>query len=372
MRTADTVLTMIVLLTWDLPAGLAPEPVGPPLLKVDGKQLKTPEGKVVRLQGLNIPSLEWGQGEHLLQSLGVAIDDWGVNVIRLPLSQDRWFGHGKEKKDGGAAYRKTVREFVGQAAGRRCYVILDLHWSNTGTWGENIGQHNMPDDKSAEFWGQLAAAFANHPAVLFDLYNEPHGVSWEVWRNGGKVVETDKKAPTGKHEYETPGLQKLLDVCRSQGAKNIVVAGGLDWAYDLTGIVKGHALNDPTGNGPIWAYDTVQRQVTWTPDTATPGAWDVTVATFGTYRAFANPITGAPWKGAGLMAGEIQYVVTAPAPPSAANLPAVSPNTLRSQGIVDELFGQPNGSTAVTMTGGAYNFVYEGIPGAPGGLYFQH
>ena len=41
-------------------------------------------------------------------------------------------------------------------------------------------------------------------------------------------------------------------------------------------------------------------------------------------------------------------------------------------GIVDELFGQSNGSTAVTMTGGAYNFVYQGIPGAPGGLYFQH
>ena len=139
---------------------------------------------------------------------------------------------------------------------------------------------------------------------------------------------------------------------------------------DTTSATTG--ANDPTGNGPIWAYDTVQRQVTWTPDTATPGAWDVTVATFGTYHAFANPITGAPWKGAGLMAGEIQYVVTAPAPPSAAHLPAVSPNTLRSQGIVDELFGQPNGSTAVTMTGGAYNFVYQGIPGAPGGLYFQH
>lgn len=139
---------------------------------------------------------------------------------------------------------------------------------------------------------------------------------------------------------------------------------------DTTSATTG--ANDPAGNGPIWAYDTVQRQVTWTPDTATPGAWDVTVATFGTYHAFANPITGAPWTGAGLMAGEIQYVVTAPAPPSAAHLPAVSPNTLRSQGIVDELFGQPNGSTAVTMTGGAYNFVYQGIPGAPGGLYFQH
>jgi hypothetical protein len=147
---------------------------------------------------------------------------------------------------------------------------------------------------------------------------------------------------------------------------------GVDDTFSPPGTWTGPT--DPGGNGPIWAYDTVQRQVTWTPDTATPGAWDVTVATFGTYHAFANPITGAPWKGAGLMAGEIQYVVTATAPaaPSAANLPAVSPNTLRSQGIVDELFGQPNGSTAVTMTGGAYNFVYEGIPGAPGGLYFQH
>ena len=139
---------------------------------------------------------------------------------------------------------------------------------------------------------------------------------------------------------------------------------------DTTSVPTG--VNDPTGNGPIWAYDTVRRQVTWTQDTANSKAWDVTVATFGSYHAFANPITGAHWKGAGLMAGEIQYVVTAPAAPSAANLPAVSPNTLRSQGIVDELFGQPNGSTAVTMTGGAYNFVYEGIPGAPGGLYFQH
>ncbi len=147
---------------------------------------------------------------------------------------------------------------------------------------------------------------------------------------------------------------------------------GVDDTFSPPAGITWTGPNDPTGNGPIWAYDNVQRQVTWTPDATTPGAWDVTVATFGTYHAFANPITGAAWKHDGLMAGEIQYVVTSPTPPSAANLPAVSSNTLRSQGIADELFGQPNNSTAVTMTGGAYNFVYEGIPGAPGGLYFQH
>ncbi len=78
-------------------------------MKVEGNKLKTADGKAVRLRGVNIPSLEWGQGEHLFDSLGVAIDGWGVNVVRLPLSQDRWFGRTKEKKDGGAHYRQTVR-----------------------------------------------------------------------------------------------------------------------------------------------------------------------------------------------------------------------------------------------------------------------
>jgi hypothetical protein len=254
MRPTTVVLTLTVLMACGPRLSLAAGETDPPLLKVEGKKLKAPDGKAVRLRGVNIPSLEWGQGEHLFESLRVAIDDWGANVIRLPVSQDRWFGHTKEKKDGGAAYRKTVREFVEKAAAKKSYVILDLHWSDAGTWGEHVGQHQMPDDHSAEFWADAAAAFANHPAVLFGLYNEPHDVSWEVWRDGGKVVESDKKAPGGKLEYNTPGMQKLLDICRDKGAKNVVVVAGLDWGYDLSGIAKGHALKDPKGNGVV--YDT--------------------------------------------------------------------------------------------------------------------
>ncbi len=251
MRIITAFLTMAVLLVHELPAFSAE----PPLLKAEGKQLKTHDGKTVQLRGVNIPSLEWSQGEHLFDSLRVAIDDWGANIIRLPLSQDRWFGRTSEKKDGGKGYQNTVQDFIRRAAEKQCYVILDLHWSNAGPWGQNIGQHQMPDDNSVLFWKDVAAsaAFANHPAVLFGLYNEPYGVSWQVWRDGGKVVEEDKK--TGrKLEYHTPGLQKLLDVCRDMGANNVVLAGGLDWGYDLSGIAQGHTLHDSRGNGVV--YDT--------------------------------------------------------------------------------------------------------------------
>jgi hypothetical protein len=235
-------------------AGEATAKKGLPLLKVEGNRLKTSQGALVRLQGVNIASLEWtSKGEHVPQSLSVAITEWHANIIRLPLSQDRWFGRGNEQKDGGAAYRKLVQELVQSAAAQQCYLLLDLHWSDAGVWGRNISQHNMPDDNSVAFWEAVASAYANHPAVLFDLYNEPHSVSWEVWRNGGTVSEKNDKAPDGRLEYHTPGMQKLLDACRSQGAKNVIVAGGLDWAYDLSGVVKGYALADPKGNGVVYA-----------------------------------------------------------------------------------------------------------------------
>jgi hypothetical protein len=81
-----------------------------------------------------------------------------------------WFGQTKEKKDGGAYYRKTVHDFVDKTAAKRCYVILDLHWYGEARWGEkNSPQHKVPDDSSIGFWAAAATAFANQPAVLFDV-----------------------------------------------------------------------------------------------------------------------------------------------------------------------------------------------------------
>jgi endoglucanase len=262
MRLATAVLTMTVLLACRVPECPAGEPPGPPPLKVEGTHLTTPDGKVAPLRGLNLPTLEWGQGEHLFRSLDMAVDEWHVNFIRLTVSQDRWFGHTKEKKDGGAHYRQTVHEFVKRAAAKRCYVLLNLHFIDPGLWLDEdeaqkgqyvVWTHKMPDDHSVDFWASAAREFANDPAVLFDLYNEPGNVSWAVWRDGGNLVEKNKNAPGGQWEYHSPGMQKLVDTCRDQGAKNIVVAEGLNWGYDLSGVVKGFALKDPGGNGVAYS-----------------------------------------------------------------------------------------------------------------------
>lgn len=221
----------------------------PPMLTVSGNKVLTADGKEVWLQGLCVPSLEWSNtGERILQAVIAGIEDWKANVIRLPVSGKRWFGQEKGQDDDGAAYRALVDQCVLACSSRSVHLILDLH------------HYRAPKDLDVAFWKDAAIRYKDNPAVLFGLLNEPHNISWEVWRNGGEV--TDKKRVTDAANenaevlttFTTVGMQGLIDAVRDTGAKNIVLVGGLDWAYDLSGVLKGFGCSDPTGNGII--YDT--------------------------------------------------------------------------------------------------------------------
>ncbi|MES2460866.1 MAG: cellulase family glycosylhydrolase [Armatimonadota bacterium] len=232
----------------------APQPAKwPKELRVVGNQVQTGDGKPIWLQGLNVVSLEWSvKGESVLRSTQVAIDDWKSGIIRLPVKEEYWFGKSAGQKDGGTAYRALVDDVVTIAANRGAYILLDLH------------RFRAPREEHVAFWKDAATHYKNHPAVLFDLFNEPHGVSWKVWRDGGFVP--DKETPADEDAFlsaqdktkssqgfQSPGMQRMVDTVRETGARNIVVAGGLDWSYDLTGIANGFALKDATGNGIIYA-----------------------------------------------------------------------------------------------------------------------
>ena len=112
----------------------------------------------------------------------------------------------------------------------------------------------MPDRNSLAFWKDFAAAYKNHPAVVFDLYNEPHDVSWDAWLNGGPVTEKNRRANT-ELSFEAVGMQALLDAVRGTGAKNLVIAGGLDWLpsgdrdSNATHLISGDLAATDVANG---------------------------------------------------------------------------------------------------------------------------
>jgi hypothetical protein len=251
MKRASFAIGILILAGLVMPAGL----MGAPLrLKVVGNQLLTSEGRAAVLRGVNCAGMEFsndGEG-HILKTVETAVAGWHANFIRLPLSQDRWFGRAPLQTDGGASYRALVRQVVDFCSGHNAYILLDLHWSDAGEWGKNIGQHYLPDENSIVFWKSLAPIYKDESAVLFDLYNEPSRISWDQWFNGGPINETDEKTGA-KLSYRSVGLRTVLEAIRSTGARNVVVAGGINWSYELGGILEGHELVDPDGDGVVYA-----------------------------------------------------------------------------------------------------------------------
>lgn len=225
---------------------------GPPRsveLRVQGNQIVTVEGsKSVWLQGLDVDSMQWGMGERILQSIRVGIDQWHANVIRLPVNEHFWFAKESYQKGDPQPYRTLVDQAVQLCAAKGAYLVIDLH------------RFRAPTQEHVDFWKDVAERYKNNPAVLFELFNEPHDISWDIWKNGGTVTDKPKadsdvvsENSEALRQFNTPGMQALIDTVRQTGARNIVIVGGLDWSYDLSGIVNGYALDDRGGNGIVYS-----------------------------------------------------------------------------------------------------------------------
>ena len=271
------------------------------MLKVKGNKIFDTGDKEVRLIGVNRAGLEWdAKDKRIVKSIQQACDDWKCNVIRVPLDQDRWFGFAEEQDDdrNGELYRKIVDKIANELQKRNKYMILDLHWNNMNEWGHNVGQHKMPDLNSIIFWKDVATRYKNHPAVLFSLYNEPHSVSWDIWKNGGYITEHFKDDETGakkQGKYMTAGYQQLTDTVRHVGANNIVVLAGLDWGFTLEEVLNGYEIDQGNGNGII--YDS--HIYPWKPldwDTHVPlklaEKYPILIGEFGHYGDTAKPNEG--------------------------------------------------------------------------------
>lgn len=219
-------------------------------------------GQPFIFHGVNRDSLEWGRDNwggcggdgHFTAADFDNIAAWSVNTVRLPLSQANWLG----RRCNATAYLRLVDQAVALANSRGMYVILDLHWTDVGGKAACdadclTGQQPMPDADSVRFWHGVAARYAGNPGVLFGLFNEPHDVPWACWRDGGCTVTASTPNPkNGKPvTYTAVGMQQIYDTVRTVAPDNVVLVGGLDWAYDLSGVGAGFALR-----GTNIVYDT--------------------------------------------------------------------------------------------------------------------
>jgi hypothetical protein len=206
-----------------------------PWVGVKGSRLVNRDGRPVRLLGVNRSCTEYScqQGNGIFQGPSdaasiAAIAAWGVNTVRVPLNESCWLDlAGVPAEYSGAAYRRAIVGWVKRLEEGGMYVVLDLQFAAPG------GQQAksivpLPDaDHAPSFWRSVASTFRDDRSVLFDLYTEPHDVSWDCWEYGCRLEGE------GVGTYQAVGMARLVRAVRSTGARQPIVLSGIDYAHDL-------------------------------------------------------------------------------------------------------------------------------------------
>ena len=182
-----------------------------------------------------------------------AMRSWNVNVVRIPLNEDCWLGINGVKISA-ATYRSAIVKLVADLRAAGFYVIVDLHWSAPAAQLA-LSQNPAPDqDHSPAFWSSVATTFAADTGVLYDLYNEPffywiapggpdentclwNGCTLTQYETGGTPFSISAN-------WQSAGFNELIADIRATGARNVIMAGGTNWARDLSGWLA-HRPSDP-------------------------------------------------------------------------------------------------------------------------------
>ncbi len=145
-----------------------------------GRQVRDPRGRPFLMHGFSRPSLEWlTMGDHLSKGDVDLMASWGANTIRIPTNQDFLL---EDSCHYASTYLQTLDQLVDWIIADGMNTMIDLHWSdrNEQCIGK-MGQQLMADERSLLFWQRMAEHYRQNPHVFFDLYNEPHNVTWDCW-----------------------------------------------------------------------------------------------------------------------------------------------------------------------------------------------
>ena len=225
----------------------------PQLCASDNRITDALSGRVTTLRGINRSGLEYSEPSEdgFLTSAALSqreieeiVRGWGANVIRLPFNQD-WAMRGRGNFSA-ESYRQALDQVISWAAALGAYTILDLQWLSADTTFGRLGDESanrvapLPDKTSIELWATLAERYRDEPAVLFDLFNEPHSPLQDdenpmyFVANDGSI-EIGEPREFGSDEWNR-WASKIAATIHEIHSHALVFVSGVDWGFDLRGV----------------------------------------------------------------------------------------------------------------------------------------
>jgi endoglucanase len=145
-------------------------------LHVCGVNLCNESDEPIQLRGMSTHGIQFFPDCPNADSLDALRNDWQADLFRIAMYVQEG---GLETDPPGFTAR--VNELVDTASELGLYVIVDFHILTPGDPNINL-------DLAKEFFAEVAAEHADKPNIIYEIANEPNGVSWDAIKSYAEEV----------------------------------------------------------------------------------------------------------------------------------------------------------------------------------------
>ncbi|MDG9703278.1 cellulase family glycosylhydrolase [Streptomyces sp. DH37] len=145
-------------------------------LKVCGVNLCNQYNRPIQLRGMSTHGIQWFSKCYNNASLDALAQDWKSDLFRIAMYVQE---SGYETDPAG--FTSRVNSYVDMAEARGMYAMIDFHTLTPGDPNYNL-------DRAKTFFASVAARNAAKKNVIYEIANEPNGVSWTAIKNYAEQV----------------------------------------------------------------------------------------------------------------------------------------------------------------------------------------
>ncbi|PZF85824.1 glycoside hydrolase family 5 protein, partial [Micromonospora endophytica] len=140
-------------------------------LRVCGVNLCNQYGRPIQLRGMSTHGIQWFGNCYNPASLDALAIDWRADLFRIAMYVQE---DGYETDPAG--FTNRVNNLVDEATRRGMYAMIDFHLLTPGDPMFNL-------ERAKTFFAAVSARHAAKNNVIYEIANEPNGVSWSTIKN---------------------------------------------------------------------------------------------------------------------------------------------------------------------------------------------
>jgi endoglucanase len=145
-------------------------------LHVCGVNLCNQYNRPIQLRGMSTHGIQWFSKCYNNASVDALAKDWKADLLRIAMYVQE---SGYETDPAG--FTSRVNSYVDMAEARGMYALIDFHTLTPGDPNYNI-------DRAKTFFASVAARNAAKKNVIYEIANEPNGVSWAAIKSYAEQV----------------------------------------------------------------------------------------------------------------------------------------------------------------------------------------